>query len=571
MSHSAPNTASRLSAYSLRIRLTLLSGLVLALLAASVSVFYPMWYEERERRVLVSAAQSASDVNAAAIEEAVAMAGERAARVRSDLVVVSLVTFIAGLLAIYLIGSIVTRPLKTVINATERIAHGDLSERTPVGNPEGEIGRLALSINYMLDQLEKLNGELAEQVQLRTRELAKQSEELRKTEDERAGLEEQLQQSQKMEAIGVLAGGVAHDFNNLLMLITGNNSLAMSLLPSDHVVQENLKEIEQASDGAVSLTRQLLAFSRRQVLQAQVINLNEIIGRLEKMLGRLIGEDIELETVLDPQVGLVKADPGQIEQVIMNLAVNARDAMPDGGKFVVETQNVVMDESYSMQHDVVKAGAYGPYTMVAVTDTGTGMDVATQQRIFDPFFTTKARGKGTGLGLSTVYGIIKQSGGYIWVYSEMGKGTVFKFYLPHADSEIRVKELPRAQVHSGGDETILLVEDDESVRKLCKHSLEQCGYTVLEGEDPMDAMRVCEQYTGDIHLILTDVVMPKMSGPEMIELLEPVMPQSKVLYMSGYTDNVVLTTYVLEPGMNFLQKPFSLDALAEKVRAVLDE
>ncbi len=571
MSNSESNTASPLSRYSLRVRLTLLSGLALALIAASTAIFYPMWYEARERQALVLEAQGRVGDGDAAVEEAVAVASERAARVGDALVFICVVTFIAGLLAVYLISSIVTRPLKTVINATERIARGDLSERTPVGNPEGEIGRLALSINYMLDQLEKLNGELAEQVQSRTRELVEQSEELRKTEDERAGLEEQLQQSQKMEAIGVLAGGVAHDFNNLLMLITGNNSLAMSLLPSDHAVQENLREIEQASDGAVSLTRQLLAFSRRQVLQTQVINLNEIIGRLEKMLGRLIGEDIELQTSFDPQAGQVKADPGQIEQVIMNLAVNARDAMPDGGKFIVETQNVTMDESYSMQHDVVKAGAYGPYTMVAVTDTGTGMDAATQQRIFDPFFTTKARGKGTGLGLSTVYGIIKQSGGYIWVYSELGKGTVFKFYLPHADSEIRVEELPRAQMHTGGDETILLVEDDESVRKLCKHSLEQCGYTVLEGEDPMDAMRVCEQYTGDIHLILSDVVMPKMSGPEMVELLEPIMPESKVLYMSGYTDNVVLTTYVLEPGMNFLQKPFSLDALAEKVRAVLDE
>ncbi len=471
---------------------------------------------------------------------------------------------------IYVVLGKATRPLKSVVDATERIARGDLSGRVPVVHDNGEIDRLVHSINYMLDQLETLNAELAEQVQYRTRELAEQGEELQRTEEERAGLEEQLQQSQKMEAIGQLAGGVAHDFNNLLMLITGNNSLAMNLLPADHAALDNLKEIEQASDGAVSLTRQLLAFSRRQVLQMRVIDLNEVIGRLEKMLGRLIGEDIALETVFDPEAGQVKADPGQIEQVIMNLAVNARDAMPSGGTFIVETKNVAIDEIYAMQHDVVQPSSYGPYTMVAVTDTGTGMDEATQQRIFDPFFTTKARGKGTGLGLSTVYGIIKQSGGYIWVYSEVGKGSVFKFYLPHADSEIQVQELPRTQMHTGGDETILLVEDDTAVRKLCKHSLEQCGYTVLEGEDPMHAMQIFEQHVGPIDLVLTDVVMPKMSGPEMVELLEPIMPDAKVLYMSGYTDNAVLTTQVLEPGMHFLQKPFSLDALAEKVRGVLD-
>jgi two-component system, cell cycle sensor histidine kinase and response regulator CckA len=482
-----------------------------------------------------------------------------------------LAIFFGGMVAVFVISTIVTRPLSQVISTADRIARGDLSKRTPVIHPEDEIGRLALSFNHMLDKLEDLNHNLEGQVNLRTRELTQQIEERQKAEDERAGLEEQLQQSQKMEAIGQLAGGVAHDFNNLLMLITGNNSLAMGQIEPNHPAQSNLKEIQQASDGAVSLTRQLLAFSRRQVLQPQVLNLNEIIGRLEKMLGRLIGEDIELQMAYADELGRVKADPGQIEQVLMNLAVNARDAMVHGGKLIIETQNVTVDEAYTARHDIVKPSTYGPYVQVAVSDTGTGIDEDTQQRIFEPFFTTKERGKGTGLGLSTVYGIIKQSGGYIWVYSEEGKGTTFKFYLPHVDSNIEIVELPKTQTRIGGSETILLVEDDPSVRQLCVQLLKQCGYTVLEGEHPLHAMQLCEQHQGPIHLILTDVVMPKMSGPEMVELLEPIMPDTKVLFMSGYTDNAVLAHKVLKPGLSFLQKPFSLDLLAKRVREELDK
>lgn len=518
-------------------RLKMLCGLMLALAVTALAIFYFMWDGKHEYLVLFLA---------------------------------GVVLCCAIIALVFVICGIFIRPLSRMVDVVEHMGKSGVVGRIPEENGSAEIDSLARSINGMQDQLEMLNKELAQQVQTQTHELWEQKQELQRTEKERAGLEQQLLQSQKMEAIGQLAGGVAHDFNNLLMLITGNSSLAMNHLPTDHPALENLKEIDQASEGAVSLTRQLLAFSRRQVLQMRVIDLNEVIGRLEKMLRRLIGEDVILETNFQHDTGHVRADAGQIEQVIMNLAVNARDAMPTGGKIIVETQNVVIDETYALQHDVVRPNSYGPYTMVAVTDTGTGMDADTSRRIFDPFFTTKARGKGTGLGLSTVYGIIKQSGGYIWVYSELDKGSVFKFYLPHADSEIRVEELPSTNKRVGGDETILLVEDDESVRNLCKHLLEQCGYTVLDGETPMKAMKLCQEHEGDVDLILTDVVMPDMSGPQMAELLVTAMPEAKVLYMSGYTDNAVLTTEVLEPGMNFLQKPFSLDALSEKVRSVLD-
>ena len=633
--------------HSIRTRLTLMSSLVIGLIALATSILYPIWHEKQVTRTLIAKAYSVADItsfivapavpsgNVELLTEAISgarqdqnltyvaisnQAGELVAggqnsayqrrhdttdeneyhitrplilqgtevgqielgysldlvqedvcHIRRVIALVSLAIFFGGMVAVFVISTIVTRPLSQVISTADRIARGDLSKRTPVIHPEDEIGRLALSFNHMLDKLEDLNHNLEGQVNLRTRELTQQIEERQKAEDERAGLEEQLQQSQKMEAIGQLAGGVAHDFNNLLMLITGNNSLAMGQIEPNHPAQSNLKEIQQASDGAVSLKRQLLAFSRRQVLQPQVLNLNEIIGRLEKMLGRLIGEDIELQMAYADELGRVKADPGQIEQVLMNLAVNARDAMVHGGKLIIETQNVTVDEAYTARHDIVKPSTYGPYVQVAVSDTGTGIDEDTQQRIFEPFFTTKERGKGTGLGLSTVYGIIKQSGGYIWVYSEEGKGTTFKFYLPHVDSNIEIVELPKTQTRIGGSETILLVEDDPSVRQLCVQLLKQCGYTVLEGEHPLHAMQLCEQHQGPIHLILTDVVMPKMSGPEMVELLEPIMPDTKVLFMSGYTDNAVLAHKVLKPGLSFLQKPFSLDLLAKRVREELDK
>lgn len=381
-------------------------------------------------------------------------------------------------------------------------------------------------------------------------------------------LEEQLRQSQKLEAIGMLAGGIAHDFNNLLTVICGYSDLSLMRLREEDPLHRNISEINKAADRAAGLTRQLLAFSRKQVLQPRVLDLNAVVSELEKMLRRLIGEDIGLATVLESELGSVKADPGQIEQIIMNLAVNARDAMPQGGKLTIETTNVYLDEEYAKVHVAVVPG---PYVMFAVSDTGTGMDSRTQARIFEPFFTTKEKGKGTGLGLSTVYGIAKQSGGNIWVYSELGRGTTFKIYLPRVDEGAQEYERP-AETEDAflGAETVLLAEDEEMVRKLARSVLEMSGYQVLEAANGGAALLICERHTEPIHLLLTDVIMPEMSGRELAERLAQLRPEMKVLYMSGYTDNTIVHQGVLDEGANFIQKPFPTDALARKVRDVLD-
>jgi PAS domain S-box-containing protein len=383
----------------------------------------------------------------------------------------------------------------------------------------------------------------------------------------RKQLEQQFTQAQKMEAIGRLAGGVAHDFNNLLTIINGYSELLLEKLGSEHAASGYLKEIKGAGDRAASLTRQLLAFSRRQVLAPQVLNLNVVIANLEKMLTRLIGEDIKLHTILGPSLAPVKADPGQIEQVLMNLAVNARDAMPSGGNLTIETSDVELDENYADSHPTVQPG---PHVMLAVVDTGTGMTPETKARIFEPFFTTKEKGKGTGLGLATVYGIVKQSGGSIWVYSELGQGTVFKIYLP-AVSELPV-EKGHAKAEMGpafGTETILVIEDEEGVRTLVRHALESRGYKVLETDDAEEAVALCTNHEGTIHLLMTDVVMPKMSGPAVAERVTALRPGIKVLYMSGYTDDAVVRHGILTQDMPFLQKPFSPAALRKKIREVL--
>ncbi len=386
---------------------------------------------------------------------------------------------------------------------------------------------------------------------------------------QRVQLEDQFLQAQKMEAVGKLAGGVAHDFNNLLTAITGYSDLTMRKLQAADPLRHNLEQIKKAGDRAAGLTRQLLAFSRKQVLQPKVLNLNTIVSDLSKMLQRLIGEDIELKTSLEPLLGRVKADPGQIEQVIMNLVVNSRDAMPDGGKLVIETKNVYLDDAYSSRHVAITAGYY---VMIAVSDTGCGMDEKTRQRIFEPFFTTKDAGRGTGLGLSTVYGIIKQSGGNIWVYSEVGQGTTFKVYLRRVDEA--PEEQPLRAIGPGmlqGAETVLLVEDEEMVRKLARQILETCGYKVLEAPHGGAALLLCERHDGPIHLMLTDVVMPEMSGRELMQRLSPLRPDMQVLFMSGYTEHAVVYHGVLEAETHFIQKPFTPNALARKVREVLDE
>ncbi len=385
---------------------------------------------------------------------------------------------------------------------------------------------------------------------------------------ERAALELQLMQSQKMEAVGRLAGGVAHDFNNLLTVIKGYGELMLEELKANDPMRSEVEEIQKAADRAASLTRQLLAFSRRQVLAPKIIDLNSVVANMDKLLRRLLGEDVEFHTVLDPNLGRVKADPGQIEQVIMNLAVNARDARPSGGKLTIETKNLDLDSFYAREHVTVAAG---PYAMLAVSDTGMGMDADTQSHIFEPFFTTKELGKGTGLGLSTVYGIVKQSGGYIWAYSEPGHGTTFKVYLPRVGEEAEVREAEGGghETHRGS-ETVLLVEDEDGVRALIRQVLVRNGYRVLEARHGEDAALLAGGHKGPIDLLLTDVVLAKMTGRELAQRLAPSRPRMQVIFISGYTDEAIVHHGMLTPGAKFLQKPFTTDILMHTVREVLD-
>ena len=384
----------------------------------------------------------------------------------------------------------------------------------------------------------------------------------------RKSVETQLLQAQKMEAVGRLAGGIAHDFNNLLTAIFGSSDLLLGDLSADDQRRADVEDIKQAAQRAAALTRQLLAFSRQQVLAPQVLDMNALIADLEKMLRRLIGEDIEFRTVLAPDLGAVRADPGQLEQVIMNLAVNARDAMPHGGKLTVETVNADLDDAYAQAHIPAVPGRY---TMLAVSDTGIGMDTQVKAHIFEPFFTTKEKGKGTGLGLATVYGIVKQSNGYIWVYSEPGQGTSFKIYLPRVAAAAEPPApKPMAPASLRGSETVLLAEDEEAVRNLTRRVLAAHGYTVLTAADGQEALRLAEKHAGPIHLLLTDVVMPNMSGRQLAERVVSARYETKVLYLSGYTDDAIIHHGVLEPGIAFLQKPFTPQGLARKLREVLD-
>jgi PAS domain S-box-containing protein len=380
--------------------------------------------------------------------------------------------------------------------------------------------------------------------------------------------EEQLRQSHKLEAIGQLAGGVAHDFNNLLTVITGYSDLVLRRIDNDNPLRPNLEEIKKAGERAASLTRQLLAFSRKQVLQPKVLQLNAIVADIDKMLRRLIGEDIDLLTLLEPSLGRIKADPGQIEQVIMNLAVNARDAMPHGGKLTIETANVYHDSNYAKDHVTTRPGHY---VMLVISDTGTGMDAEIQTRIFDPFFTTKGSGKGTGLGLSTVYGIVKQSEGNIWVYSEKGRGTTFKIYLPCVDESALIDRNGEVPTDSPqGLETILLAEDEEQVRQMTRGILEMSGYRVLDASNGQEALSIFRKHRSQIDLVLTDAVMPQMGGRELAENLYRISPGVKVLYMSGYTEDAIVRHGLLDQSNWFLEKPFTPDALMRKLREVLD-
>jgi len=425
---------------------------------------------------------------------------------------------------------------------------------------DGQIGDANLSLR-MLEKVEGTRGELegfVEDVSERVQ-----------AEQEQKKLQDQLQQAQKMEAVGRLAGGIAHDFNNLLTAINGFSEMALARTAIGEDLQNDLREIKHATRRAATLTSQLLAFSRKQILQPRIIDLGELIVEMEQMLKRLLGEDVDVHVHRPADLWSVRADPGRIEQVVMNLAVNARDAMPDGGVLSIETSNIILSEDYTREHVELKKGEY---VLLAVSDTGCGMDANTQQRIFEPFFTTKEKGKGTGLGLSTVYGIVKQSEGYIFCYSEIGKGTTFKVYLPHAEGkpqELRLAEKPSMQPVRG-TETILLVEDDETVRRLTASILESGGYSVFSANTGEEALRKLSETSLSLDLLITDVVMPGMGGKELGRRVTERFPAAGVLFISGYTEDAIVHNGVLEEGVELLQKPFDGTTLLQRVRAILD-
>jgi signal transduction histidine kinase/ActR/RegA family two-component response regulator len=459
--------------------------------------------------------------------------------------------------------------LKEHERAQERLAE---ELKTRAGMMEAEVYRRAQEIQEANRSLRVLQAELEMRVQDRTAELQHANEflqqeitEHRRTSEALRESEAQLRQAQRLEAIGRLAGGIAHDFNNLLTVILSYSEMMLKT-PDLQTAGSDLEEIHQAGLRAAELTKQLLAFSRQQILEPVVLNLNDVLGAMSTILGRVVREDIDLAIVPDPDLGTIKADRGQIEQVIMNLIVNARDAMPQGGKLTIETMNVELDEAYVATHLEVEPGSY---IMLAVSDTGIGMDRETQEHIFDPFFTTKKLGNGTGLGLATVFGIVKQSGGNIWLYSEPDAGTTLKIYLPrvHAAADVALPAL-RGPIR-GGSETILLAEDEDQVRRIVANVLRHAGYRVFPASSPQAALRVVEEGS-EVDLLLTDVVMPGMNGRELAEQIRRLRPGVKVLFMSGYTDDVILRHGVLEAGVAFLEKPITPEALALKVRQALD-
>jgi signal transduction histidine kinase/ActR/RegA family two-component response regulator len=430
---------------------------------------------------------------------------------------------------------------------------------------EAEIFRRAQEIQATNAALRQAKAALEELVATRTAELADANNALQHEMQQTLALAEQVRQAQKLEALGRLAGGIAHDFNNLLTVIMSYSEVLIHSMAHDDPDREDLVEIGRAAERAAALTRQLLAFSRQQVLEPQILDLKDVVSRTEAMLRRLIGEDLRLALSLTGPPAMVRADPGQLEQVVMNLAVNARDAMPLGGQLTIEVTTVELDAGYTQYHVDVEAGTYA---MVAVSDTGIGMDPATQARIFEPFFTTKPVGTGTGLGLSTVFGIVKQSGGHIYVYSEPGQGSTFKIYLPSVDA-------PAATAAAGpadrpeGRETILLVEDDTAVRTVTRRALERLGYTVLDANGGDAALQLAESHEGPIDLLMSDVVMPGLGGRALSEAILAIRPETRVLFLSGYTDDAVVRHGILRAEVAFLQKPFTQDGLARKVRDAL--
>jgi PAS domain S-box-containing protein len=455
------------------------------------------------------------------------------------------------------------------------------TKKIPILDPRGEPKYLLGISEDITDRkaaerlVAEMYDDLEKRVTERTAALSRANEELRQQISDRERAEsrledaqEQLLQAQKMEAVGRLAGGVAHDFNNMLSVILSHTKLAMADLMPGHPLLEDLEQVNHAAERAAQITRQLLAYSRRQIMQPRTLDLNAVLRETEKMLRRLIGEDIDLNVVLAPDLWTLHLDPGQIQQVLMNLVVNARDAMPKGGRLTLETANVTLDPDYALDHPGI---APGRHVMLAVTDTGVGMDGETQSRIFDPFFTTKGGEHGTGLGLSTVYGIVKQSGGHVWVYSEMGMGSTFKVYFPESAGSGALRAVKPPAVQLTGKETVLLVEDEDLVRRAIRAILSRGGYRILEAGSGNAALDLLRGHEGPVDLLITDVVMPELSGRELALRVAELRPNIKVLYMSGYTDDTIVRHGVLEANMAFIQKPATPDELLRKVREVLGE
>ena len=456
-------------------------------------------------------------------------------------------------------------PIETTSGATRWLHTRKIPVLDGSGKPRHLLG---VSIDITEEKLarDRLHDTLRRDIDTRTNQLMTEVGTRQRAELALAETEEQLRQVQKMEAIGLLAGGVAHDFNNLLSVILSYSELAQAAVDCEEKIGEELQQIRLAAERAVELTRQLLAFSRRQVLEPRVVDLNQVIRRMDGMLRRIIGEHIELRTVCAREIGMVKVDPNQIEQVLMNLVVNARDAMPRGGRLVIETRRMFFDDLYVSEH---LGTTPGEHVMIAVSDSGIGMDRATQRRIFEPFFTTKELGKGTGLGLSTAFGIVKQSGGHIYVYSEPNRGTTFKIYLPRTDAEATKDAERKPATDDRGNETVLLVEDDDQLRRVVAEVLEHKGYRVLVAPNAKEALAIAGAHLGPIDLLLTDLVLPMTSGADLARQIQSERASVRVLHMSGYTDETAYENGLLEAGGEFLEKPFTPDSLLRKVREVL--